>query len=156
MSSPSNKAAKTNWVGSLVRSKPKPNSVSSQNPNCGQVTWIRCQHYREVVLSVSPTAGGAQNLISGADTTPSLHRQCWESYCAPKSLTLQGYSLIKWTVATPLQLSQSPICKALPLQLRWKSCQDPFHPPPVLLEYQHPKPISSRWTIWPKPGAPET
>jgi len=73
-----------------------------------------------------------------------------------KSPTLQWHSPIKCTVATPLQLSQSPICKSLPLQPRGKSFQDPFHLPPVLLAYQHPKLIYSRWTRWPKPGAPET
>jgi len=111
---------------------------------------------RGVRLTGSPTDGGAQNSISGADTTTAVHRHCLESCCAPISPTLQGYSPMKWTVATPLRLSKSPICKALPLQPRWKSYQDPFHPPPVLLAYQHPKPISSRWTRWPKPGAPRT
>ena len=75
-------------------------------------------------------------------------------HCVPKSPTLQRYSPMKWTVATPLQLSQSPNCKALLLQLRWRSCQDPFHLPSVLLAYHNPKPISSRWTIMPKPGVP--
>ena len=111
---------------------------------------------RGVVLTGSPTSGGAQNSISGADTTPVLHRQCRESRCAPKSPTLQGYSPIQWTVATPLRLSQSTICKALLLQPRWKSFQNPFHPPPVLLAYQHPKPISLQWTRWPKSDARKT
>ena len=110
----------------------------------------------EVVLSVSPTCVGSHNSISGVDTTPVLNRQCWERRCVPKSPTLEGYSPIKWTVATPLQLSQSPNCKSLQQQPRWKSFQAPFYPPPVLLAYEHPKPTSSRWTIWPKPGEPDT
>jgi len=108
-----------------------------------------------VVLTGSPTGSGVQNSNSGADTTLILHQQCRESRCAPKSPTLQRYSPIKWTVAIPLQLSQSPISKALPLQPRWKSFRDPFYPPPVLLAYQHPKPISLRSTRCPIPGAPK-
>jgi len=111
---------------------------------------------REVALSVSPTGGGAQNSISGAATTFVLHRQCRESCCAPKSPTLQWYFPIKLTMAALLQLSEWAICKASLQQPRWKSFQGPFHPPTVLRAYQHPKPISSRWTRWPKPGAPET
>jgi len=111
---------------------------------------------REVVLSGSATGGGAKNSISAVGTTPVHHLQCKESHSVPKSPTLQGYSPIKWTVATPLQLSQAPICKALPLQPRWKSVQDPSHLPPVLLAYQHPKPTSSQGTRWPKPGVPDT
>jgi len=110
----------------------------------------------DVMLPVSPIGGGAQNTISGVDTTTVLHRQCQESHCAPKWPILRGYSPIQWLVATSIQLSQSPICIALLLQPRWKSCQDTFHLQPVLLVYQHPKPISTRWTICPKPGAPET
>jgi len=109
-----------------------------------------------VALTGSPTGGGAQNSISGADTTLILHQQFRERRCAPQSPTLQGNSCIKWTVATLLQLSQSPICNALPLRLRWKSFQDPFYPPPGILEYQHPTPISSPWTRSHKPGAPHT
>jgi len=108
----------------------------------------------DVVWISNRRRGTEFNLWSGYHSR--FHRQCWESRCVPKSPTLPGYSPIKWTVATPLQLSQSPISKALPLQQMWKSCQYPFHPPPVLLAYQHPKPTSSHWTIWPQLGAPET
>jgi len=45
---------------------------------------------------------------------------------------------------------------SLLLPLRWKSDQDQFRLPPVLLAYQHPEPTSSQWTIWPKPGDPDT
>jgi len=117
---------------------------------------ISVLHAREVVLSVSPTGSGVQNLISGAGTTSVSHLQCRERHWAPKSPTLQRYSPMRWTVATALKPSQSPICKALPLQWRWKYFQESFYLRTVLLEYQHPKPISSQWTRKPKPGAPET
>ena len=110
---------------------------------------------RGVVLTGSPTGGGVQNLFSGADTTPVLHWQCRESHCAPQSLSVQWYFPINCTVATPLQLSQWTICKAWPQQPRWKFVQDPFHPSPVFVSYQHPKPTPSCWTRWPKPDAPQ-
>jgi len=100
----------------------------------------------EVGLSVSWTGIGVQNSITGVETIPVVPLQCQESYCAPNSPTLHGYSPTKFTVAALLQLSQSPICTVLPLQPWWKSFQDPFHPPAVLLAYQHLKPISSHWT----------
>jgi len=107
------------------------------------------------VVCISNRRRGTRfNLWSGYHSCS--HQQCQESHCVPKSPTVQGYSPIKWTVATPLQLSQWTICKALAQQPRWKSFQDPFHPPLVLLAYQNPKPTSSRCTRWPKPGAPET
>ena len=59
-----------------------------------------------VVLTGSTTGGGAQNSVSGEDSTPVLDQQCRDSRCAPKSPTLRWYSPMKWTVATPLQLSQ--------------------------------------------------
>jgi len=103
-----------------------------------------------------PNRGWAQNSLSGVNTTPGLHRQCPRSRCMPKSHTRHWYSPIKWMVATRIQLSQSPICKSLPLQPSWKSFQALFNPPPVLLAYQNPKPTTSRWMIWPQRRAPET
>jgi len=109
----------------------------------GLVEWLTSVlDAHGVVLTGSQTGGWAPNSISGVDTTLVLHRHCRECCWVPKSPTLQGYSPITWTVATLLQPAQWPICKALPLQPRWKSVQDKFHPPPVLLACQHPNPSS--------------
>ena len=107
-------------------------------------------------MTGSPTDGGAQNSITDVDTTPILYQQCQVSWWGPKSPTLEGYSLIKWTVATPLQLAHSPVCKALSEQPWWKSFQHAFHLSPVLLADTHPKQISWRWIRWPKPREPKT
>jgi len=74
----------------------------------------------------------------------------------PDYLSLQGYSPTKSTAVTPLQLLNSAIWISLSVPLRWKFCQDPFRPPPVLLVYQYPSPTFSQWTVCPKGGMPET
>ena len=70
--------------------------------------------------------------------------KCQESHFVAKSPTIQWYSPIKWTVATPLQHSQSPVCRSLLLPSRWMSVQDPFHVQSVLVAYQYPNPTSSQ------------
>ena len=109
-----------------------------------------------VEFSGSPRAGGGLNYVSTVDTIPVLHWLSQDSRSVPYSPTLQGYSPTKSTVVTPLQLSQLAVCKSLLLPPRWMSFHVPFHPPPVLLAYQHPEPTSSRSTRSPKPGAPDT
>jgi len=109
-----------------------------------------------VEYSESPWGGGVLNYVSVVDTIPVLHWLSLESCSVPYSPTRDGYSPTKSTAVTPLQLSQSAVCKSLPLPPRWKSLQDPFHPPPVLLADQHPKHTSSRRTRLPIPGVPET
>jgi len=96
------------------------------------------------------------NYVSAVDTIPVLHRLSRETHSVPYSPSLQGNFPNKLSGVTPLQLSQAAVCKSLLLPPWWKSFQIPFHPPPVLLSYQHPKPTSSRWTRLPKPGAPAT
>jgi hypothetical protein len=87
------------------------------NPGpCYHHDWFMGQYQRWMTMrqccrDLQQAAG--QSSISGVDTTTALRRQCWESRCPPKSPTLQGYSPIIWTVATPLQLSKSPICRPL-------------------------------------------
>jgi len=90
------------------------------------------------------------------DTISVLHWYPLKSCLVLCSPTVQWYSPTQSTVVTPSQLSQSVVCISMLLPLRWKSFQDPIHPPPILLAYQHLKPSSSQWTVWPKPGAPET
>jgi len=108
-----------------------------------------------VECSGSPWGTRAPNYVSAVDTNPVLHRLPQESRSVWYSPTRQGYSPSQSTTVTPLELSQSAVCKSLLLPPRWKSFQVPFHPPPVILAYQHPKPTSSRWARSPKPGAPE-
>jgi hypothetical protein len=109
-----------------------------------------------VELSVSWRDSGAQNSVSAMNTTPLLQQLSQQSHCVPHSPSRQGYSPTKWTMALPLHLSQSAVYISLLLPLRGKSGQDPFHPPPVLLAYQNPKPTFLQGSIWPKPGAPKT
>jgi len=109
----------------------------------------------EVEVSGSLWGGRALNYVSAVNTISVLYRLSRESRFVPYSPTMHWYSHTKLTAVTPLQLSQSAVCKSLLLPPRWKSFQVPFHQPPVLLAFQRPKPTSSRWTRWPKPGAPE-
>jgi len=109
-----------------------------------------------VVFSGSLWRGGVLNYVFAVNAIPILHPLSWDSRSVPYSPTLQGYSPTTSAAVTPLQLSKSAVCKSLLLPPRWMSLQVPFHPPPVLLAYQHPKPTSSWWTRSPKPGAPET
>jgi len=109
-----------------------------------------------VELSVSLKGGGAQKSVSTTDTTLVLHRLPRESHFVPYSPTRKGCSPWKSAAVTPIHLSYSVDYISLLLPPTWNSCQDRFHPPPVLLAYQNPKPTSSQWTRWPKPGAPET
>jgi len=101
------------------------------------------------------TAQGNQSVWKVCVWFPDQITFCW-CCSVPDLPTLQGYFPTKSTMVTPCHHSQSAVCISLPLPLRWKSRQDPFHLPPALLAYQNPKPTSSRWTIWPKPGAPES
>jgi len=118
--------------------------------------WMLALDTPVVEFSGSTWGNGALNSVSAADAIPVLHRLSWESHSVPYSPTCQGYSLTQPTAVTPLQLSQLAICKSLLLPPRWNSFQVPFHPPLVLLAYQHPKPTSSRWTRSSGPGVLET
>jgi len=108
-----------------------------------------------VVLTRSSTAGGSPSSISGADTLPFFHLQCRAIRFPPNHPLFKGIP-IKWTVATPLQLSPSPILQSIGCYGGESLSKTPLCLHQYIGITASPNPSHHDETRWPKPDAPNT